>query len=121
MVNIQNKKWSPFSVIMGMLIFILLLIILIPNYQNIDIAEIYLLIFSVYLIIRGIFHFKTGIWEMVFGSILLVAVLIWGLINKSLIISFETIFFFITSLLFIIGGILMYSGYMPRKWLKTYK
>lgn len=114
MIRTQNRKWSPLQVATGILIMILL----IPYYQKPDLAIIYGVLFSIYLIITGISQHKKGISEMVFGSVLLACNLIWVLVNELPLTSFEAIFFLIIALLFIIGGIFVYLGYIPEKWFK---
>jgi hypothetical protein len=114
MIKTQNRKWSPLKVALG----ILIVIVLIPYYQKPDLAIIYGVLFSVYLIITGISQYKKGVSEMVFGSVLLTCSLIWVLVNKLPLTSFETIFFIIIALLFITGGIFIYLGYIPEKWFK---
>ena len=114
MIKTQNRKWSPLQVGLGILIMILF----IPYYQNLDLTVIYGVLFSIYLIITGIYQHKSGISEIIFGSVLLVCSLIWVLINKLSFTSFETIFLLIITLLFIIGGIFVYLGYIPEKWFK---
>lgn len=114
MIKTQNRKWSPLQVGLGILIMILF----IPYYQNLDLTVIYGILFSIYLIITGIYQHKSGISEIIFGSVLLACSLIWVLINKLSFTSFETIFFLIITLLFIIGGIFVYLGYIPEKWFK---
>jgi hypothetical protein len=108
------KKSSLLPLALG----ILILIFLIPYYQKIDLAIGYAILFSIYLIIIGISTHKNGILEIIFGSILLAWSLIWVLINKLPLVSFEAIFFIIIALIFIIGGFSAYLGYIPEKWFK---
>jgi hypothetical protein len=109
---VKLKRWSPLPVVLG----ILILILLIPYYQKIDLTISYAIVFSIYLITIGLTHLKKGLSEIIFGSILVVLSLIWAF--KLPLASFELIFFFSIALLFIMGGISVYFGYIPEKWFK---
>jgi hypothetical protein len=111
---VKLKRWSPLPMVLG----ILILILLIPYYQKIDLTISYAIVFSIYLITIGLTHLKKGLSEIIFGSVLVALSLIWALINKLPLASFELIFFFSIALLYIMGGISVYFGYIPEKWFK---
>jgi hypothetical protein len=106
-----NKKGSLILIIVGLLILFSALII-----KPLTLMNIFFMCFAIYFISVGIL--KKGHEDtlaIIIGISLLIFTIIWTIIKNMSIISYPNILYLITSLLFIIGGILGLLGYIP-KW-----
>lgn len=113
-MTLENKrKWSIISVALG----ILILIFLIPDYNNLSITTVIGVFLSMYLVLIGVLKDKLSIISLIIGFTLLLCILIWILIEKLPLFSFGTILLFIAPIGFIVGGLLVYLGYIPEEWL----
>lgn len=109
-----NKEWSLGLVILGLLILFSALII-----KPLTLMNIFFMCFAIYFISVGIL--KKGHEDtiaIIVGISLLTSTIIWTMIKNVSIISYPNILYLITSLLFIIGGILGLLGYIPRWFYK---
>lgn len=109
-----NKKGSLGLIILGLLILFSAVII-----KPLTLTNIFFMCFAIYFISVGIL--KKGHEDtiaIIIGISLLTSMIIWTMIKNVSIISYPNILYLITSLIFIIGGILGLLGYIPQWFYK---
>lgn len=110
MIKIRNK----FSVVAGSII----LILAVPSGVLSDpvlFSSIWLILFSIYLILDGILYQKTKILAISLGFALLIS-FIW-LISQKALSQLDLIFGVIIVVYVNIMGIMIYLGVLPEKWI----
>ena len=110
------KIRSRFSVALGILLFVFLLLGLFVSNQ-IDLTYIYALLFSFFFILNG-FEGKTAIVNIIFGFALLITVFIWLITQEASLSSFDVIIGIITGILAIVLGTAVSLGILSEKWIK---
>lgn len=113
-MKIEGRKWSPVSIIMGVLVLVAGLTL-----GPFTLANIFLILLGIYSISLEILKkdHEDSI-AIIMGISLLTGTLIWTTLDNTFITDFSNLVYLITALLFITCGILGWLGLVPG-WFRS--
>ncbi len=112
MIKIRNKS----SIALGIFLALITAVGMALNNQ-IYLLAVFLLLFSVYLVLDGIFYHKTAILYILLGFTTLISVFVWLITQKTYLLSADVVIGIIIALVALLLGIGVFLGLLSEKWI----
>jgi len=85
---------------------------------NMSLIRLNLFLFSIYIILDGIFYNKSGLLSILIGLAILASAFIWLITQNVYLYSLDVVVSIITGLMGLLLGIMVYSGHVSEKWIR---